>query len=363
MPLETLTLSPDGKTLARTSSHRTQVLDMITNEHWETTEAYWDTETADDSVRETVFSPNGDLLACVQASMIQLWRATTGRLLSTSPEDKTVSFRSLSLHNEIMAITAKLSTPDTRTPEIRPSLQVQLWHMTSGSLIRIIEFDERDEPTSAFSPTGNMLVVASATGLQLLSTADGAVLHTSWGTGGRCNVMSFSPDEKTMAAACPNCAVMLWDIGKGTRRLIGHRQPISALSFSPSSRTLASTSSDNIIHLWDVAAGVLRYRLDSGPTESLAFDPRSDLRLFTDCGVLDLHPATLTVVTTHRSEGSLTTAPFCGFGLSPDNVWLMRGGERILWLPHDYRPRLKAVRETRCWIRSGSDRVIWLNGN
>ncbi|KAF6793420.1 Vegetative incompatibility protein HET-E-1-like protein 15, partial [Colletotrichum sojae] len=207
MSLETLTLSPDGSTLARTSGHTTQVFNFTTNEHWETTEAYRDTITADedDFVRQTVFSPNGDLLACVQASMIQLWRVTTGRLQRTSPEDKRVSFQNLSLHNEMMAIMThdKLCTPDTRTSDIRPGLQVQLWHITSESLVQMSEFGERDEPTSAFSPTGNMLALASATGFQLLSTVDGAVLHTSRGTGGRSNVLSFSSDERTMAAACP----------------------------------------------------------------------------------------------------------------------------------------------------------------
>jgi WD40 repeat protein len=69
----------------------------------------------------------------------------------------------------------------------------------------------------------------------------------------RIDHLALSPDGRTLAAACFDRTVRLWDVATGTEMggLNGHRDIVTAVAFSPDGKSLASGSCDGTILVWD----------------------------------------------------------------------------------------------------------------
>src|SRR4051794_32056835 len=76
--------------------------------------------------------------------------------------------------------------------------------------------------------------------------------HEGW-VGG----VSFSPNGKSIATACADRVVRLWDLPTGRLRLElnGHTDAVSAVAFAPDGKSLVSASFDGAIKVWDATSG------------------------------------------------------------------------------------------------------------
>ncbi|CAM1509539.1 Fc.00g032780.m01.CDS01 [Cosmosporella sp. VM-42] len=72
-----------------------------------------------------------------------------------------------------------------------------------------------------------------------------------------------------------------------------------------------------------------RYTGDGQPENSLSFCDSADYRLTTEFGIVDL-----------SQPPGPQGANFFGYGISSNRDWIMRGKERMLWIPLDYRKPL-----------------------
>ncbi|MDF0553334.1 WD40 repeat domain-containing protein [Kamptonema sp. UHCC 0994] len=64
--------------------------------------------------------------------------------------------------------------------------------------------------------------------------------------------VSFSPDDKIIAAATSDKRVILWDIPNKTHKTLkGHGNGVWGISFSPDGKIIASASADNTVKLWN----------------------------------------------------------------------------------------------------------------
>lgn len=130
------------------------------------------------------------------------------------------------------------------------------WHLPEGVKARI---GSGHVNVMRYSPDGNLLAVGSAIGVWIydVHTAEPQSLlaaHTSV-----INDISFTPDGETLAAACEDGTLRVWDISTGEQKQIFTRREYSfgvdSVSFTADGRTLAATSFYNL-DLWDIVTGV-----------------------------------------------------------------------------------------------------------
>jgi WD40 repeat protein len=162
--------------------------------------------------------------------------------------------------------------------------QARLWELPSGAPRPTCALGT--DPTHvnghtclAFSPDGQTLAVGGSghtisvslwdpsTGERQCDLADPDSLSTLRATlptappvgehGLAVNAVVFSPDGATLAAACSDGMIRLWDVLSGELRLTfsGHAGAVRRLAFAPDGRTLTSLGDDNTINLWHMGTG------------------------------------------------------------------------------------------------------------
>jgi WD40 repeat protein/serine/threonine protein kinase len=87
--------------------------------------------------------------------------------------------------------------------------------------------------------------------------------------------LDFSPDGKTVAAACQDRTVYLFDVQTQRARFLrGHRDQVYGVAFSPDGKRLASGTWGGKVGLWDLATGKLRVLAGhTGKVHNVAFSP------------------------------------------------------------------------------------------
>lgn len=70
------------------------------------------------------------------------------------------------------------------------------------------------------------------------------------------NSVSFSPDDRLVAAGLDDHAVRIWAVqtGEHVETLTGHQMPVRSISFTPEGRSLVSGSDDRTVKIWDISA-------------------------------------------------------------------------------------------------------------
>jgi WD40 repeat protein len=193
--------------------------------------------------------------------------------------------------------------------------KVRLWDVGQGATRIILDDHNAGVPSVAFTPDGKALVTGALDGsVKVRDAADGKVRYAvelpgrkgegvaavavspdgrtlvagggSWGEPGHGNVaawdlatgkpcwsetdvpggvwgLAFAPDGKTLALACLDGTVRLYDPAGGKERqtLKAHGDRALGVAYSPDGKTLATSGFDNTIRLWDAATGRERARL------------------------------------------------------------------------------------------------------
>jgi WD40 repeat protein/tetratricopeptide (TPR) repeat protein len=139
---------------------------------------------------------------------------------------------------------------------------VRLWDIEKGKQVATL---------SGHGPPHTHFVALSPDGRTLASSSCDSIPNKTiklWDVKAQRQIASFATessvhalvlghDGKTLAAACADGTIRLWDMAKRRERspLRGHKAIVRALAFSPDGRTLASSSGDLTVRLWDVPAG------------------------------------------------------------------------------------------------------------
>ena len=174
--------------------------------------------------------------------------------------------------------------------------------------------------------------------------------------------LAFSPDGKTLAAACYDGSIRLWEVLTAGRRatLTGHTRRATSLAFSPDGRLLASGSTDKTIRLWDLNTGKPRavLRGHGAPVHSVAFRP--DGRLLASAG--GGQAAQLWDVDTGERKAVLKGHPARAVAFAPDGKALAScGTEPVLqlWPDRESLFRVDSEGVVRLWdVAGGRPKVL-----
>ncbi len=248
-PIQSVTLSPDGKLLAwLTNKNELYLADAATGKvlhRWPGPSNYVYSTAA--------FSPDSRTLAlaCQKEKEIPLYDTSTGKeLRRLVGHEDTVYSLAFAPDGKTLATSARDNT-------------LRFWDPATGKELRRVKHDGGAWKLT-FSPDGALL----ATGgwdVRLWETATGKLRRAcERDDDGHVECLVFSPDGKTLAATRDNClALSFWEVASGTKQLAfgGHLGPVHGVAVSPDGRLLASAAweknftSRNAIRLWDPVTG------------------------------------------------------------------------------------------------------------
>jgi WD40 repeat protein/serine/threonine protein kinase len=316
--------SPDGKRLASASIGRRDAAAFKA----------WDARTARELLslsakpgsfaRAIAFSPDVRLLARIVGDprAVELWDATTGRLVRTLNCDERACALAFSPDGKRLAVGSAGPARFGAVHAVSPA-RVSICDAASGQILRTLAGHTGYFSTLSFSPDGKWLAVGHDALVKIWDAGTGREALVLKNQGRSVLGVAFSPDGKRLAATSRE-AVRVWDAETGEELLClrGHAGTVNTVAFSPDGKRLASGSSDQMIKLWDVATGRLAFTL-RGHTSSIwsvAFSPDGkQLVSGDDEGTVKLWDAT-TNPEALLLEGSLSIA------FSPDGKRLASGG-------------------------------------
>lgn len=287
--INTLMLSPDGKTLAvlrGTNTFWHKGGEPLTLQLFSANDGtrLWSANTFATQVYG--FSPDGSLLAGVSAnSDCAFWNTATGEVKRSFHHQSGPSGRPYFL-SDGRTLAIAVNEPSGFYPMFR-SGEIQFWDLDTGHFVRRLKAQTNAISMMAACADGKIMAAASdcMTGsvadnqINILNLESDSVLHTVRFDVNVYSISSlvFSPDGKTLAAGGQRHdgmgEIRLWDVASGDLKhdirdadLHGVEPGYPVVVISPDGKTLTGASDNQTIIWWDVATGTMQ-RIARGDQE------------------------------------------------------------------------------------------------
>ncbi|MEA5625898.1 serine/threonine-protein kinase [Nostoc sp. UHCC 0251] len=261
-----VTISPDGETIASSGGDRTIKLWNLTTGKQSSLNAY------SQQVNAVMISPDGkNLVSGNDDSTIKIWNLATGKQI------RTLTGHSDSVH--ALAISADSQTLVTGSDDNT----IKIWDLATGEQIRTLAGHTFWVRSVAISPDGVILASGSFDKtIKIWNLTKGYSIRTLEGNYQTVTAVAISPDGKTLASASRDVydglrlrTIKLWNLttGKEIRILAGHTNTVTSVAFSADGKIIASGSRDRTIKLWNSTTGeeILTLAGHTKTVTSLAF--------------------------------------------------------------------------------------------
>ncbi|EUC28633.1 hypothetical protein COCCADRAFT_40879 [Bipolaris zeicola 26-R-13] len=339
---ESVVFSPDGTSLAFVSHYEAaQIWDARSGQCLQILEGH------SEWVRSVAFSPDGTRLASASDDKtVKIWDAHSGQCLQT-----------LKGHRD--RVNSVAFSPDrTKLASASDDTTIKIWDAKNGE--RLQTFEEHDNWVSsvAFSPDGTTLVSASNE-IIIWDTQNWQCLKTLKKGYSFINSVAFSLDGTRLASASDVATTKIWDMQSRyhLQTLESHSGRIDSVAFSPDGTRLVSMG--NEVKIWDAYSG--RYlQTVEGPsrwTQSVAFSP-DGAHILTTEGKFHLDASISGTTSNIINLGDVQNVDrdIC---VDRFNNWILLEGEKILWIPPEYRGSRSAVKNNKIAIVTYS-RTVWI---
>jgi WD40 repeat protein/serine/threonine protein kinase len=284
-----LALSPDGRRLAvgyhSQGKMLLDLLDLQNNKVRSLGGGVWG------YIWALTFSRDGSYLACGSGDR-------HARLRIAETDDWIKNFdveENLGQNFHVVDVCGLAFSPDDRTlatswrlhngKENSYKWTVSLWDITSGKRHPVQLCPGCEIGPLVFSPNGRTLAVACGDGQirlwDMAMTPD--VLSVPSGPPREAWSVAFAPDGQTLAVGYDDenggdkSTLQLWDLQTRSVRatLTGHASMVFAVTYTPDGQTVISAGHDHTVRLWDAASGKLRRTLSghTGQVRCLACSP------------------------------------------------------------------------------------------
>jgi WD40 repeat protein len=254
--INSISISPDGKTIASVSLDGVKIWDVATRKLVKSFIGH------KDGVYSVSYSRDGKFLAtggceiyseeenCVDGG----WKLWDARDFSEIRGVNGVKFGVEELAFNPAGDLLATTTQTARDPVIR------IWDVSSGELLKILDPGMQRLTTGVvFTPDGSKLITATHNVISIWDPLTGENLRKIEGHQYRIASIALSPDGRLLASGTGvKNEIKVWDSDfKELLTLTGHNDDAASLSFSFDGKLLASGSYDKTIKIWNTASGRL----------------------------------------------------------------------------------------------------------
>lgn len=281
-------------------------------------------------VESVAFSPDSRLVASngVDWGGMKVWNAVTGECMAEI-EAATSSLQKMAFSPDSRLLAYNATHPYT----------LKVWDAATGECTAIREHDS-GAYSITFSPDSRLLASASSNGTIRISNIETRECIATL-KGRQDDVvesLAFSPDSRLLIAGSRDKTARIWDTetSECIVTLEDHDHWVILVVFSPDGSCVA-TATREVVKIWDVATRELQQIMKSHAfIYSVAFSPGGSY-LITNGGAMPLSALPKRGLTTDLEphDGGIE-----GGYVGIDGEWVTHNGRKLLWVPHDYRPRL-----------------------